>query len=228
MLIGGLRAQELTELQALTPTEFDDYLLVEAAAEPAQRVRRAKAFLQRWPATALASPVGAWLLESYRALNQGDDAIRAGEAVIEQSRDYVPALIGLCELLVNLRTSPADLARADELARRVLQLVDGGIDVPRHVPLSRWLPAKRDYEARAWSAIGQAEFKRGRPAEALQAFARAIQDEPVFDAARHLRYGLLLQSAGRRAEAARQFEAVLQQGPEALKERARIALRTTP
>lgn len=228
LLIGFARAQELTELQAQTPAEFDDYLQVEAVTEPAQRVKYATAFLQRWPETALAAPVGIWLMESHRELNQGDDAIRAGERVIELNRDSVPALITLSELLVNLRTRAPDLARAHELARRVLKLVDGGIEVPRHVPLEHWLRSKRDYEARAWSVVGHAEFKRGRVPEALTAFARAIQAEPAFDGARHLRYGLLLQAAGRRAEANGEFAAVLRQGPEALRERARAALRAAP
>ena len=219
-----LWGQELTELQAVTPEEFDQYLVAEAASTPSARVAAANAFLKRWPRSALAGPVGIWLMEAHRELDQGEAAIRAGEGVIEANRDLVPALITLSELLVNLRTAPVELERATEIARRVLGLVNGGLDVPRSVPLESWLRAKREYEARVWAVVGQAEFKRDRAREALAAFARAVQDEPAFDGARHLRYGLLLQQAGRMAEARRELEAVVRQGPEALRERARAAL----
>ncbi|MBM3724403.1 MAG: hypothetical protein FJW40_03115 [Acidobacteria bacterium] len=220
----GAPGQEPTELQARTPDEFDAYLLADAASTPAQRVERTAAFLARWPDSALRGPVALWKMEAHRDLDQGEAALEAGRLALDAQPSSAPALATMAELLVNLRQAPADIDLASQHARRVLDLVSTGITVPGNVPLEAWRKARSRYEARAWAVIGQVAFKQGMNAPALDAFARAVAVEPEFDAARHLRYGLLLQAAGREADAVRELQAVAERGTEPLRARARAAL----
>ena len=110
----------------------------------------------------MAGPVGLWQMEAHREFNQGEAAIRAGEKVMEANRDLLPALITLGELLVNLRTAPAEFE-------------------PR---------AKREYEARVWAVAGQRNSSvvaRARRWRRLP--ARCRMSRPSYDSSPDLQAG---------------------------------------
>lgn len=217
------QAVENLEFQARTPEEYDAYLKVEAAPA-SSRIAATSRFLRDWPQSALRVPVLVWKMEAHRTANEGEAALAAAEEAVTLAGRHVPAIAGASELLVNLRGDTASLRRARELATQLLLLMGGELDVPRVVPLAAWLPLRRGYEARAWSVIGQAAFKQDRLPEAVEAFTKAVALEPTYDAARHYRYALLLQAAGRGTEARGELERVARDGPSELRERAKAAL----
>lgn len=189
--------------EAETPEEFDAYLRVLAAANPKAIIEAAAGFEKEWPRSALRGHVYQLEMEAYRALGDAPHAIAAGEKALSAAPDNLAVLAGLGMLLANGPADAAQLGRAEQCARRLLELVKT-IRLPKWAPPRQWEEERPRLCAQAHAVLGLVANHRGQPAAAIREFETAVSLKP--EAAQVYRLGLLYNAAGRTAEARKAFE----------------------
>ena len=218
-------AQFLPSLQAKTPEEFDDYLLVAGAVEPKQVTKAAARFAERWPSSELAVRVFELQLEAYRKLGDARNALAAGERGLAAAADYLPLLAETAAIEANETSEAARLARAKGRAERALQLL-ASATAPRSLRPEEWEAATGRVASKAHAALGMVAFKRGETAAAIREFEEAMRLHPApGDATQKYRLAMLYREAGRKAEARALLEQVVRSGEVVLERMAREALR---
>lgn len=216
-------AQFLPTLQANTPEEFAAYLDVVEADGPHRTLAAAEKFARTWPKSELL--VSVYELEMQAALGTGDAerAMRAGDAALAAAPDYIPVLAAMAALLPNQTSDPARIARAEELARRALQLLTA-FHPPRRVGLEDWERAEHKVKSQCHTALGLVAYKRGRTDDAISEFERAVALAPQPDAVQHYRLGLLYRQKGNVRAAAESLQKAARFGDANLRRLAETAL----
>jgi tetratricopeptide (TPR) repeat protein len=220
-------AQFLPTLQAKTPEEFDGYLLVAGATEPAEIVQSAARFARQWPSSELAVRVFELQLEAYRKLGDAKGALAAGERGLAAAKDYIPLLVAAAYIEANESSDPARLAVASWRAKRALELL-GAATASRDLRPPQWEFAVARAASTAHATLGMVAFKGGQAAIAIGEFEQALKlHPPPPDPAQQYRLALLYREQGKTAEARSLLEIVASAASAAdplLRELARKAL----
>lgn len=217
-------AQFLPTLQANTPEEYVAYLDVVEAPGPQQTLAAAAKFARDWPQSELLVSVHEIEMQSALALGDGAAALRAGAAALRAAPDYIPVLSAMASLLPNETSDPARIARAEEYARRALDLLTA-YRPPRRIKLEDWERAERAVKAQCHAALGMVAYKRGRTDEAIREFEAAVALAPEPDAVQCYRLGLLYQEKGNREAATEKLQQAARHGNAAIRRLAEEALK---
>lgn len=221
---GPCAAQFLPSLQAKTPEEFDDYLLVFGAAQPIDAVEAAARFARRWPSSELSVRVFELQLEAYRKLGDVKGAKAAGELGLAAAHDYLPLLVETASLLANDARNPAELGTALQRAERALQLLQTAT-APRYLRPDEWESATARLASRAHAVLGLVAFKKNRTALAIREFQEAVKLHPSPpDPSQQYRLAMLYRMQGRNSEARILLEQVERSGEPALQKLAQEGL----
>jgi tetratricopeptide (TPR) repeat protein len=191
--------------EADTPEEFDAYLRVLAATTPKTVIEAAADFEKQWPGSALRGHVYQLELEAFRALGDAPRAIQAGEKALQSLPDNLAVLADLSLLLANGARDPARLNRAEQCARKLLELVKG-FRLPKWIPPRQWLEDQARLCSQAHAALGLVANQRGQISVAIREFETAVSLAPAPDATQIYRLGVLYHAAGRDDEARKTFE----------------------
>ncbi|MEJ7606370.1 MAG: hypothetical protein WKF37_08895 [Bryobacteraceae bacterium] len=209
-------SQFLPDLQAKTPAEYDAYL--DALDGPV--LEKGASFERAYPQSSLRLPVWELMARHWRSQGNREQAISAAERGLTLAPDYIPLLVELADLLAN---GAHRLDRAEQAAGYALQLLDRA-KAPLRIAPEAWVSAVAKLRARAYAAIGMAQFKRDDLAGAVKAFRAALtagaEDDPVL----HYRLGRLYALKGQIVEARSELEQAALSPDPVLRDRARAAL----
>ncbi|MCI0417971.1 MAG: hypothetical protein L0312_01915 [Acidobacteria bacterium] len=197
--------QFLTNMQATSPDEFDAYLEVMAAEAPAEITSKATRFARKWPESQLRAHVYYMQMEAYRAIEDADQAIETGEKALEAAPDNLLILASLASILPNGTSDPQRLARAEECANRIFQVVKT-LRLPRQVSLEDWEGLRMRVLSEAHAARGLVAHQRGDMECAIREFEQAVAVRTSPEPAQHYRLGLLYKAKGDHAAARRNLE----------------------
>jgi tetratricopeptide (TPR) repeat protein len=221
--IGGwVNAQLLSQPQAKSPEEFDDFLRIESPQAAADIILAGKQFTRRWPDSALLAEVYRMEMQAYAQLNDSNSAIEAGERALQKVPGNIDVLAELAYLLADSLQDAAALARADADARRVLELVDV-IRIPRTTSPAQWAKLRSSLEAKAHTALGLVAFKQDRPKDAVAEFEDAARLAP--EPSLYYRLGLAYRITGEPAKAIEMLRRAAKTGDPVLRNLAERQLR---
>lgn len=211
--------------QANTPEEFDAYLDVLEAREPAQVAAAARALAKRFPESELLAH--AWELEMEACRKLGDVAcvVEAGERILARAPRHAGVLVTLAAALANQARDEAELARAEDYARRALQALEN-FRVPKTVPLERYFELRARLASDAHGAMGHIAYKRGQTATAIAELEAAVRLTDAPQPVHYYRLGLLYEIAGRTGDAVRSLRQAAEAGDPVLRRLAEQRLRT--
>lgn len=221
---GGVNAQLLSQPQAKSPEEFDDFLQIESRHAAADIILAGKQFTRRWPDSALLAEVYRMEMRAYAQLNDSNSAIGAGEHALQRVPDNIDVLVELAYLLADSFQDAAALVRADADARRVLELVDV-IRIPRTTSPAQWARLRSSLEAKAHTALGLVAFKRDLPKDAVAEFETAARLAPEPDPTLYYRLGLAYRITGESAKAVEMLQRAARTGDPVLRSLAEQQLR---
>jgi tetratricopeptide (TPR) repeat protein len=190
--------------QADSSEEFDVYLAVLDAPTPAAVIAAGDAFLKAWPESKLRGHVWAREFEAYRRLGNEDKAIQAGESALAASPDNLLMLADLSGVLANGAKDPERLARAEQYARKAIEL-SKSLKIPRLVSPREWAALDARLNSSAHAALGLVANQRHETQAAIREFEFAVRLAPEPDPTQHYRLGLLYRAAGNLSGALEQF-----------------------
>jgi tetratricopeptide (TPR) repeat protein len=198
--------QFLPPVEADTPEEFDDYLSVEGAESPKARLAKIEAFRSRWPKSGMMPRILELEFLAWKQEGRAAEARKAGEAALAAAPDNLAVKAALAGLV-----AASDEETASRLARETLTALET-FRAPRRVSVEAWARITGAIRAQAHMALGVVEFNRGNTAGALKELEEADRASPIPDAAIYLRLGRVYALLGRKGDARRQFERVMQTG----------------
>jgi tetratricopeptide (TPR) repeat protein len=194
-------------MQANSPDEFDDYLQVLDAPNPADRIGAAKRFEAKWPKSEMLPHTIYVEAEAQRKLGDSKQALLAAEKAMQAAKDHIPALVLLGELICNTSSDDRRLAFAESYTKRALELMQT-YRPPRTVALDEWERARNGMQARMHATFGQIAFKRGELAAALKEFEAAESIMPSPDPSILYRLAKLYRESGSRTKAVAKLKQV--------------------
>ena len=198
--------------EARTPEEFDLYLQFHEASDAKTKHMAGLRFEQAYPDSQLLIYVYQSELEYARSRNLYQDAIAAGEKALRAAPADIKALIGMAEILPHNTDDRVALSRAEEYARRVLKEVNR-LELSYEVPLQECEEIRRFLQSRAYAALGYVVAKRGKLAQAIEEFERAVATSPDPVGVQLFRLGKLYRAARREREATEMFQRASKAGP---------------
>jgi tetratricopeptide (TPR) repeat protein len=210
--------------QAESPEEFDAYLSVLEAREPAAVIRAGEAFARSWAGSPLRGHVYELEFEAYRALGDAEKAILAADQSLAAAPDNLMVLANLAVVLANGTRDPKRLGRAEELARKVIALTKS-FRVPRFIGPGEWAQIDGRLNSQAHAALGLVANQRGNLSEAIREFESAVALAPSPDATQLYRLGVLHRTAGNLSGARKEFRRAAESGDRAIRELAERELR---
>jgi len=196
----GIARSQSLQLQASTPDEFDAYLTVLEARQPAQIVAAAREFARAWPKSELLAHTLQLEMEAHRTLGNLDGAIEAGEQAVKLVPNNIAVLVGLAGLLPLAGGDPQRLDRAEALATQALKLLRS-FRISRYVPLEEWERVRARLQSNAHAALGIVAYRRNEIAQATREFEAAVALAPEPDPAQYYRLGRLYLAGKRLPEA---------------------------
>jgi tetratricopeptide (TPR) repeat protein len=156
-------------------------------------------------------------LENAVQIEQGKNDLAKVLSYGEKLRGADPqgafALVTMAEEIAR-HTHDADPDKEERLAQ-VDQYAHAGLEAAKAMPKPRgstdtqWEAAKKDYQAQAYVAMGQAARLRKKLDEAILNYREAIAIGSTPDAVRWLRLGQVCEDAGRLEDAAKAFDQAL-------------------
>jgi tetratricopeptide (TPR) repeat protein len=204
VLNAGIACPQSLLLQADTPEEFDAYIRVLEAKQPADIVAACTEFERAWPRSELLAHVYQLQMEAHRKLGDIDGAVRAGERAVALVPNHIAVLTALANILPTYTEDPQRVARAEELAAQSLKLLRS-FRVSRNIPLEEWERLRARLRSEAHSALGLVAMKRNEIEKATREFETAISLAPEPDPVQHYRLGGLYLAQKREAEAREKF-----------------------
>jgi tetratricopeptide (TPR) repeat protein len=198
-------AQFAAEPQADTPEEFDAFLVVLSRSTPKDIISAAEDFERTWPRSTLCASIYEMELEAYRSLGDSAGAIQAGEKALKAVPNNLSVLARLAYFIADSSSDPAQLVRAEELARTEIQK-SKSIRLPRWMSPARWDEIQGRLGTMAHSALGLVAYKRGNLALAIRETETAMNLTPTPDPALYYRLGLLHKASGDTARAIQELQ----------------------
>jgi tetratricopeptide (TPR) repeat protein len=200
VLQAGAQAQFSFPGQASSPEEFDSYLLVLAKTSPKDIISATTDFEQRWPHSGLIAHVFELEAEAYASLGDAAKAILSNEKALDAAPDNLVVLANLAYVIANSTSNSQQLARAEEYARRELELSQT-IVISKKISPQEWEETRNRIGSTAHASLGLVAYKRGDRAEAIREFEAAVRLEHIPDPAQYYRLGMLYQASGDRSKA---------------------------
>jgi tetratricopeptide (TPR) repeat protein len=188
-------AQPPSAGQADSREEFDGYLLILSKTTSKEVISAAEDFESHWPHSKLLGHVLELELEAYRSLNDSANAILIGEKALKAVPDNLLVLTNIAYILANTTNERQQLARAEQYARRELEL-SRTIRIPKKISPEEWAEMQGRQNSTAHAALGLVAYKRGNIAGAIQEFETAVKLAPAPEAAHFYRLGMLYQANG--------------------------------
>ncbi len=181
-----------------TKEEYDDYQKFWAAQDPAEKIKLAEAFLQKYPDSELKPFAYRKEMEAYQQQNNFDKMREFGEKILETDPDDAVSLILLASALPE-RTKETDLDRdqklnmAEEYAKRALTAIDKLEKPQPQMTDEQWNLARNEARANAHAAMGLINLQRKQYPAAEESFRKATQLQPQPDPIVWWRLGLSLE-----------------------------------
>jgi tetratricopeptide (TPR) repeat protein len=204
LLAAGCSAQFAPSPQANSAEEFDSYLAVLAAEDPAATIAAGDAFLRAWPDSGLRGHVYERQFEAYRRLGDSSKAILAGESALAGAPDNLMVLADLSLVLANGTTEPKRLARSEECARKAIAL-SKSMRIPRFIAPGEWAQTAALVNSRAHAALGLVAYGRADISGAIRELEAAVALAPRPDGTQYYRLGMLYRISGNIAAAKDHF-----------------------
>jgi tetratricopeptide (TPR) repeat protein len=195
-------SQFLPPLEAGSPEEFDDYLTVEASADPNAAVE----FRKRWPNSAMLPRIYEIEFAAWRKLGDAGKARRAAEAALAAAPGNLAVKADLAVML-----AAVEAAEAERMAHDTLSALDG-FRVPRRISPDEWKRLSGAIRSKAHMTLGVVRFGKGDAKGALAELEEADRISPLPDPALCLRLGRLYAAMGRKDDARRQFQRAIETG----------------
>jgi tetratricopeptide (TPR) repeat protein len=226
-LVSGTRvqAQFTSAGQAKSPEEFDAYLLVLSKTSPKEVLSAAEDFERAWPHSELLGQVLEFHMNACRTLGDSTQAILTGERALKVVPDNLAILSNLAYVIANSTADPQRLARAEECARRELEL-SKTILAPKKISPEEWNEIQNRLGATAHAALGLVLYKRSDVAGAVREFETAVKLAPAPDLAQYYRLGMLYRASGNQSGAVEMLRRAAESNDPKLRQLAERELRS--
>ena len=185
--------------QASSPQEFDAYLEVLSKTSPREVLSATRDFNQLWPQSNLLAHVFELELEAYRSIGDSAGAILAGEKALRVAPDNLVVLTNLSEIIANSTADPQQLARAEQYARKELEM-SKTMRVPKRISPEEWDEIQGRLGSTAHATLGLVAYKRGDVTTAVVELEAAVKLAPTPDPIQYYRLGRLYRTRGDETE----------------------------
>ena len=160
---------EPVEELAQDPAEREEFLQLQQAGEPAQRIPLIEAFVQKHPESKYLGQVHHMATLDYRSLNQPEKMFEHGRETLRHSPDNIPILA----LMALAHSDKGEPDHSIQLATRALSRLQK-IVRPADTDPQQWEAEYRQYMAQSLAGLGHAylvkyEMERQTPKEASPA-----------------------------------------------------------
>jgi tetratricopeptide (TPR) repeat protein len=199
--------------QALSCEEFDAYLEVMDAQDPATQIQEASVFEHHYPNSELLVYIYEYELSAHRRLNHFREAVRAANLALSLTPDNTKVLLTLAQMLAASTQSPDLLLKAQALAERSLEEISK-IKVPRSIPCQHWKDIRTGMQSQAHAANGVAARNLGKLDVAIRELQTAIALDPHRDGTVYFYLGKVYESTKHPQNALAMFRIAHDIGPE--------------
>jgi len=196
----NLNAQFTAEPQALTQEEYDQYLSVATATDPAAVIASGEAFARAFPESAMLPKVYLMELDTWKAQGDARRAVAAGEKALQLVPQNVDIMSELAYLIADTEGDAAGLAKAKSYGLAAIDLLDN-LQIPRTISPREWSSLRGSLLSRAYSALGLVAFKSGHLDESIAQFELALGSGTSDDPALLYRLGVSYRLAGMKDKA---------------------------
>ena len=173
------QAQELAP-QPKSQEEFEAIMAVQNAPDSDLRIAAAARLLTQFKDTEFKEFAYYMSMLSYQQKDDFTNMLLFGERALEENPNNIPTLVSLA-YVIPLRTREFDLdkeeklAKAENFARRALQLIPTWESPDATTPPETWLLTKKEMMAETHESLGQVSMKRKSYAKAEKSFRQALQ-----------------------------------------------------
>jgi tetratricopeptide (TPR) repeat protein len=153
--------------------------------DPAKKEQAAEDFLQKYPESRYRAEIYGWQVRFYFSKGQIDKMEETGDKELALAPNDIQTLAILGSALpraisANTPDPAKRLAKAEQYSQKALDLVPT-ITKPDNMADDAFLKAKNMTSALAYSGLGMVAFRRGKFADAIPHFEKAIQLDPQPD-----------------------------------------------
>lgn len=165
--------QPINSPQAKSRAELTAYGWILEADETAEAIRRAEAFLSRYPESEFREKVLEAEFEAFLKRNDAAAARRVGIRVIQVNPQNISVLGGLAFVIAN-QNDVSSFSVAEEYAQRALGEIEKLARDPR-VSRLEFFAWKHQLQASAYSALGMLALRRKNAEEALKHWLKVVE-----------------------------------------------------
>jgi tetratricopeptide (TPR) repeat protein len=211
--------------QANSTDEFDAYLLILKETKPNRIIVAASDFARHWPQSEMLAQILEAESEAYASLGDAENAVQSGEKALAVAPGNLAVLANLAYTIANSATGPQPLSRAEQYAKRVLELSQI-IRVPRKMTPQEWQATRSHLTSTAHAALGLIAYKRGNSNTAIRELETAVSAERAPNPAHYYRLGLLYQVTGNRSKAVEMLQRAAATGDPTIRQLAEAKLKS--
>jgi tetratricopeptide (TPR) repeat protein len=208
--------------QAQSRLELDAYLDIVQSHEPERIVSMVACFEKTFPDSEFLSHVHRIEMDAYRALNDYENSVAAGEKALKRNPKDLAALLTLAKVLptgIKGTDSNAILDKAERYAREAIEEINA-LKAPRTLPLTEFRKFTAQMKANAYEALGIIAFAGGRYPESVAEFEKSTAESPLADGALFYRLGMAYLLSGNPNQAKIALKRAVELGPDVVRTKA--------
>ena len=210
--------------QAKSQEELDAYLLIVAGPAKEQVIKAVDSFAFQFPKSELLGVAYQYQMHAYERLGDFNGTLSAGRRALANTPDNLDTLLSLAPEIANHATERPDrinlLVEADGYAHRALEVLEK-VRPPHELSLDTWEKQRRAMQCQAHEVLGIVAVNQGKTETAIDEFGTAVRLAEIPTGSQYFRLAFAFASAGKKAEAAENFQRAVDLGPEPVR---RLAL----